>query len=237
MMMYVSCARETGYVHAAAAQECQDQVAGFYDCARNLGVIALSDGAGSYQYSEASAKAVVEAVLGYFQVHETISDRQEFVNMVSRAAERVDPTNGDVGTTLLFAATTEKKFIAGHIGDGVILVRENGTFSVLSYPENGEYSWETYLLPCAENSSHFRFYEGKTPEGFLLASDGISAQLYESDGQGCPVCEKIFHWAAQMTEDEFCQKMQAHFKSVFAKFSSDDKSVAVLRLDLEDTVE
>lgn len=228
MTMGVACSRQTGSIHADRGSPCQDYVAGFYDSSRALAVVALADGAGSYRYSAAGAKAAVEAVLAYFRVHSTITDRQAFVAMVSRAVEQEDPLNADVGTTLLFAAVTERGFVAGHIGDGVILMRQKGQFSVLSRPENGEHLWETYLLPCWEDSARFRFYEGREAEGFLLASDGIASQLYEESGRGCPACEKLYRWSIQMTGEDFHRTVEANFEGVFAKYSSDDKSLAVL---------
>lgn len=222
-------ARQAGYVHVSNGEGCQDYADGFYDRQRNIGVVALADGAGSYQHSAEGAKAAVAAVLDHFRTNDAISDRPAFIRMVSQAAAQADPVAMDVGTTLLFAAVTNGSFIAGHIGDGVILMRQNGQFSVLSYPENGEHLWETYLLPCSEQTVHFRFYEGTDAESFLLASDGIASQLYEDDGIGCPACEKLYTWCAQMSADEFHRIVLEHFDGIFAKFSGDDKSLAILR--------
>lgn len=231
MSMRVMFARQAGYAHSSNGESCQDYVDGFYDSERDLGVIALADGAGSYQYSAAGAKAAVDVVMNYFRTNETVTDQTAFVRMVSRAVAQMGDATVDVGTTLLFAAVTKDRFVAGHIGDGVILVRQEGQFSVLSYPENGIHPWETYLLPCPEQSEHFRFYEGSNAEGFLLASDGIAAQLYEDDGSGCPVCEKLYSWCEQMPDDTFRQVVREHFDGIFAKFSGDDKSLAIVRTD------
>ncbi len=229
--MRVAFARKTGSIHARAGRECQDYVNGFCDSSRGFAVAALADGAGSYQHSTAGARAAVEATLEYFRAHETIADRPAFVHMLSQAVAQVDPLRADVGTTLLFVAATKDGFIAGHIGDGAILIRQDGRFSVLSFPENGEHNWETFLLPCDDQSVRFRFYEGQGAEGFLLASDGIAEQLFDEAGQGCPACEKLYQWSIQMTDEGFHRTVKENLDGVFAKFSSDDKSLAVLSND------
>ena len=96
---------------------------------------------------------------------------------------------------------------------------------------NGEYLWETFLLPCSESSHRFRFYQGLDAEGFLLTSDGLSALLYEEDGQGAPACEKLYQWSKQMSEKDFQKITLEHFDVIFAKYSDDDKSLAIIRLD------
>lgn len=229
--MQVAFARKTGSIHARAGRECQDYVNAFCDSGRNLAVVALADGAGSYQHSAVGAKAAVETVLEYFRTHEAIADRPAFVHLLSQSVARVDPVRMDVGTTLLFVAATKAGFIAGHIGDGAILIRKNDQFSVLSFPENGEHSWETFLLPCDDHSAHFRFYEGRDAQGFLLASDGIAEQLFDETGRSCPACEKLFQWSIYMTEEDFRRTVKENLDGVFAKFSSDDKSLAVLSTD------
>lgn len=228
MSMNVLYACKAGDNATRTGRDCQDYAAGFVDRERKIGVAVLADGAGSYTHSAAGAKAAAEAVLTYFREHDTLTDRLAFVRRINAAVAAVDPVGSDVGTTLLFAAVTADGFVAGHIGDGVILSRRDGQFSVLSYPENGEYVWETYLLPCEENSRHFRFYEGTDAADFLLASDGVAPLLYDEEGRGCPACEKLYQWSGQMTREEFRRTLEEHFGGVFAKYSDDDKSLAIL---------
>ena len=61
--------------------------------------------------------------------------------------------------TLLFVSIKNNKYIAGHIGDGIIgIIDEKGDAIVLSEPENGEFANTTYFTTSENYKYHLRLY-------------------------------------------------------------------------------
>ena len=123
-----------------------------------MACVALADGAGSRSRSEIGAEVVVRTTLRLLSaqfdaIYEMCVDAEEsarrhihnrLLESVRRAASRHDCDVRALASTLLFVAHKGHRFLAGHIGDGLIAqIDEGGTPHTLSPPDNGEFANET----------------------------------------------------------------------------------------------
>lgn len=183
---------EIGLRHKMREQENQD-----YVCSRKNGnhcSICLADGAGSRMLSAIGAKYLCEALAEYLteqfaQLCEESAGtlRAHLVQLIQDWLQELAiqyRTEGffAFGSTLLFAATDGTKYLIGHLGDGVILGLMGGQWCVMSFPENGRHSNETYLTTSYRIGEHLRLQCGDCNhlDGFLMASDGILPAVFEN---------------------------------------------------------
>ena len=230
-------AKLQGQTHKKNNQACQDHIS--YRTGKNILFAALADGAGSRRYGGESAKTAVEVTDGYFKRKRKIFCNCKTVSAdISELFERKYKEYGlkkkDIGTTLLFVAILGNKYIAGHIGDGVIIMKNAHGISVLSEPENGLYENETFFLPQETEADHFRIYTGEIDQksGFILASDGISGALYSTKEQkpAYEACEKLIDWIRNASGREGKEILENNLKNAFYNYSGDDKSIVVCAL-------
>ena len=149
-MIKAAAATVIGRSHVRDGSRCQDAVA--VRSIRGAACIAVADGAGSRRRSgvgaQVASERVATVVLNNFErIYRLAStDAARARRMVlfpvlqslrRKNRRRKEPLDS-MACTLLFAAYKDGRYIAGHIGDGIIAVT-NGTGSfVLSTPENGE---------------------------------------------------------------------------------------------------
>lgn len=237
--MNVSSAKYASKSHRDKAVINQD-----YVIARNINdkvsVAVLSDGAGSKRYGGATAEYIVKCVEKYCLDNANREDldeciKKELFSVVNDGLISLVHNSGEViehyGATMLFVIICNHKYIAGHIGDGVILYRGGSSFCVLSKPDNGEYINQTYFLPTKTQQEHFRVYEGKVEKKFcfILASDGLSGTLYDQvESKISNACEQMYLWC-KFYDHEKCEKiLEENLVEVFDKYTDDDKSIAII---------
>lgn len=204
--------------------ECQD----FANCSENKPIIALSDGAGSKVHAKGAATELVNKAIEMMQTGEKYTSEDIFETINEHFYSKgFNPD--EYGGTLLFVTAHEGKYFACHTGDGVIMVRkdEEEEFTVLSLPENGMFLNETFFLPSFYKSNHTRVYEGEYANNisFILASDGISSLLYNSESEGMKCCNKLEDIT---TQDKADDRLKDSLENFFCQYSNDDLSVAVL---------
>lgn len=100
---------------------------------------------------------------------------------LDRAAQRRGCARTDLATTLLAVAASGDRFVAVHVGDGVIGVMRRDGPDVLSAPDNGAYVNETTFVTSARAHESMRLIRGPLEgvEGFILMSDGSAESLYD----------------------------------------------------------
>lgn len=231
-----------GRSHDQSNIPCQDFAAG----RRRNGVaaIALADGAGSRANSGLGAKIAVDASLrlitsAFDEVAEMVAHapgeaRRRVTREVNAAlgliARRFDVDRQSLASTLLFVARKEGRFVAGHLGDGVIAtVDSQDRPGVLSHPDNGEYANMTYFVTDDDAEERLRLYRGNLAHGgFILMSDGTAEVLYErSTGTAAPAVCQFVAWTRRFRRPKVEGALRANLAGPLAK-SSDDLSLAVL---------
>ena len=237
--MNISKAKHTGKMHREKNEANEDFVLARH-IADNISVAILADGAGSKKYGGTTAACVIKYIEQYCVDKADRDDfldcikaglfpyvNKELVNMIQKTNSEID----DYGATMLFVIVYDNKYVAGHVGDGVVLFKNSSAFKVLSMPENGEYVNQTYFVPVITKPDHFRMYEGVLGNEFcfILSSDGISGTLYNPlNNQVSRVCEQLYYWCKNYEPEKCDEILQENLAKVFDKYSDDDMSIVVL---------
>lgn len=102
----------------------------------------------------------------------------------------------DLASTFLAVAVSGDRFIAVHVGDGVIGYSKAGTLKVVSAPDNVGIANQTTFVTSEAAVASMRLLRGSTADvsGFLLMSDGAEATLYNQKTQQlATACRKIIN--------------------------------------------
>ena len=209
----------------------------------------MADGAGSSSHSQVGAEYTVNAVLPFVQ--DKFNDffanpagaGERIVEFLLRGLSETAEHNGlllhDMACTLLFVYMQRKKktmqYLAGHIGDGVIISEQGNKMKVLSYPARGEYANTTIFLTSKNSMANLRIYCGVmiTPAGFIIMSDGAAESLYvnKSRTPNQVYCQQIFNWCKKYPQKKISKALLMNLeKGVFREVSSDDCSLSVLKV-------
>jgi hypothetical protein len=142
-----------------------------------------------------------------------------------------------MGCTLQFAAVKNGRYIAGHVGDGVIaaLYQRGLTrrVEVLSHPENGGGPNVTFFVTDHNAEEHLRLTHGECRqlEGIIMMSDGPEEVLYSGAGGMHPNTLKLFDNFVGLREAEYTAALAKFLESNIARHSFDDLSLNVLYLE------
>ena len=253
-----------GKDHIDAGVVCQDNVASF--SANGVHAIALSDGGGSRKFSqigsEYSTKAAVKLLVEKFDDFYARMDRiatggkkapalllalrLEILDTVLNALrEQVTPERAllDFGCTLQFAAVKDGRYIAGHVGDGVMAaLYQRGLarrVEVLSHPENGEGPNVTFFVTDHNAKDHLRLSHGECHqlEGILMMSDGPEELLYSVAGGMHQNTLKLFDNFAGVGEAQYRDNLERFLSRTVARHSFDDLSLNLLYLENADSTQ
>ena len=250
-----------GKDHIAAGVVCQDNVASA--AANGVYAIALSDGGGSRKFSqvgsEFSTRAVSDLLTKRFEdFYERLERikaggpkaqslllalRLEILDHVLNAlrtqvtAERSLP---DFGCTLQFAAVKQGRYIAGHVGDGVMAALYQRGLSrrveVLSHPENGDGPNITFFITDHNAKDHLRLMHGECHqlEGILMMSDGPEEVLYDAASGMHQNTQKLFDNCAGVPTAQYRANLERFLQRTVARHSYDDLSLNLLYLESVD---
>jgi hypothetical protein len=214
-----------------------------------MACIALADGAGSRERSGIGAEAVVQASLVMLEANfDWIyglcelgnGTAQQYIHQRLMAAIQVEATKlacevSALASTLLFVAHKQGRFIAGHLGDGVIVhVDQKGHAQTLSHPENGEYANTTVFVTDNLAVDRLRLLHGELDagaSGYALMSDGSAESLYDKQsGKPATAVSKLIEWNATVSRKKIESILIGNLEGSFTKKSSDDCSLALLSI-------
>jgi len=214
-----------------------------------MACVALADGAGSRARSEVGAEVVVRAMLRmlsaqFDEVYSLCGDdlyaarahiHKHLLELLDRAAASHRCATDDLASTLLFVAHKAGRYLAGHIGDGVIAQLDaEGAPVTLSYPYNGEFANSTVFVTDPSALDKFRLFHGESDPnliGFVLMSDGCAESLYDKkNGRPATAIAKLLAWNQELSRTKADAILAANLEQSFAKKSSDDCSLALLSI-------
>lgn len=250
----VAGGRIVGRSHLSNGTPCQDFVSIYRNS--HMAGIALADGAGSRSKSEIGAEAVVREVLRAFspafdEFYELCCYAptdlgklilQKLIAVLTAEASHHSCEIDALASTLLFVVHKGNRFIAGHIGDGVIAkVDETGTPQILSFPTNGEFANTTVFVTDKKAVDQFRLYCGETNMnflGFVIMSDGCAESLYDKNAaQPASAIKKLLSWNMTQSRKKIKSIIMNNLEQAFSKRSSDDCSLALMSfIDLSTTL-
>lgn len=213
----------------------------------DMAAVALADGAGSRAFSQHGAAIVVRSALrllmSQFDTLYTLCEKNpaaagRFIHKrlkheLHRLARRLRCDESALASTLLCAAHKDNRFVAAHLGDGVIVqVNAQGAASTLSHPDNGEFTNTTYFVTDSSAPSKIRLYHGSDTSdlaGLVLMSDGCAESLYEkSTGNPASAVAKLVAWTQDLKQDEISKILNANMQQLFTRKSADDCSLILL---------
>ncbi|UVK97915.1 PP2C family serine/threonine-protein phosphatase [Pseudomonas sp. B21-048] len=241
-----ACAFVTGRSHLKTQTPCQDYVAARES--NEVTCISLADGAGSRARSEIGAQIAVTATLAFvcknFESLWQNMDKhnakaaQRLVNRCldafRRKSEKLGCDLNDLACTLSFVAHSHGRYLAGHLGDGVIAsVNVDGQLQALSHPENGEFANTTLFLTDHKAASRLRLYRGQieATTGFAIMSDGTAESLYhKSSGVPAPAIQKLLEWNATLPRKKMRTVLGDNLQQSIATKTGDDCSIGLLSI-------
>ena len=222
-----------GTSHLEQGKGCEDDIKAI--TTEDTAAIALADGAGSFSKALEGATIATEKCSKWllknfdWAYNATTSDiKHRLLNVIRRSlriqAQKEKTEFMEYSSTLLFVAVNNNRYIAGHIGDGVIgVITTDGESVVLSEPERGEFANNTYFTTSSEISKHFRLHRGTVRHinSFFLMSDGSADCLYNQIGNTfAPAINKFAISLAKASDvevtqvnDELINVMEQHFSA------------------------
>lgn len=232
----------TGIAHERQKKGCHDRYA--YKYYKNAICISLADGAGSALKPEIGADIATRQVnktvtkhFDYIFESDIVSATHKLTHAIRTAFGIYAKSNNcsikDLATTLLFVCVKDDKFIAGHIGDGILACLKNDELVILSPPENGEFVNETYFITSNSYKIRFRLFKGylNEIEGFALMTDGTCESLYDKrEKKLALVVYTLFEWLDNYSMEEVNSALNENFESIIRKKTSDDCSIGLLKL-------
>lgn len=179
-----------GRQHIEKGKGCQDRVNSYSKNGNSS--IALSDGAGSYHNSELGAEEITKNITKNFSNNFSKIIRRSNLEIKKRVIAEINRTlkklkyhhdlpSKEFSCTLLFIATNGKRFISGHIGDGLIGGVKKKKARVISEPENFDFANVTSFITSKDLLKRIRVYKGSISdyESFVLMSDGSMESLFD----------------------------------------------------------
>lgn len=145
----------------------------------------------------------------------------------------------DLSCTLLAIAIRENKYLAIHLGDGVIgseiEIYGKRWMRAISVPDNGEFANETHFITSKEAADQTRGFYGRLDAagtkttGFILMSDGPEAVLFDKRKQTlAAACHKLLYANRVLSSEETSKRLETTLKEVVSQKTSDDCSIALM---------
>ncbi len=238
-------ASATGKYHLASDVPCQD--AGHYQVVDEVLIGVVCDGAGSASQGQAGAeyfsrevsRLLAEAIRSGAFPKDVPADYRAFLtnivqtarNSLGEIATSRELTLRDFACTLVGCITTRAGGCFFHVGDGFAIYMKDDGESVLSLPENGEHSDETYFVTDEGWSDHLRVTVlAEIGQGGVigLMSDGTSPFAVNRTRTGFyrPFIDPIVKFLRNASEENGSQALQnvlADEKTF--EITSDDKTL------------
>ncbi len=178
-----------GAYHKARNLPCQD-------CYKHLQkkdkiVAVVSDGAGSAKYGKIGAKIICETLCDILISASMTNIKQKIIDAITVAREklilhRLNKTKNE-NSIINFAATVvgvfyyKNKGICFHIGDGACIAFLKNNEHIISQPENGIFSCETYFYTMDDWKDSLRFTTFEKAKNIILMTDGVTGFAFKND--------------------------------------------------------
>lgn len=186
-------AASTGLKHSSINKNGQDRVCDLE--INGVNVIALADGAGSYKHPELGAELVCNVIgkelSSNFDNIYSCDNLEDIISQLcdtiqtplKKLSMEIDCDIYELSSTLLCVAIKDERYIALHVGDGIIgYNRDFGVLEPLSLPENGETPNSTFMTTGDNLLRHLRLLRNNLENisGFILMSDGAGHVLFSN---------------------------------------------------------
>jgi hypothetical protein len=220
-----------GTSHTKTGQPCQDSVRVrlVNTLAGPILISAVSDGAGSAAHSEIGSRAAVTTAtflaenfleaggnVGSIERDTALSWLAQIQTVISTLAGETDAPAREFACTLLVAIIAPDSAAFFQVGDGAMVVREQGDdgWSYIFWPQHGEYINTTNFITTTNASEVMEFAAvSRRIESFSSFSDGIESL--------------VLHYATKTVHDPFFNRMIAPVCEVPTEGLDDGLSVSL----------
>lgn len=181
-----------GALHKSKNISCQDY-AFFKTKGKKLAAV-VSDGAGSAKHGKIGAKIIAETMCELLINSNIKTIKSDVIKAVDVARQKLEfhrfnktkskQSLADFSATLVGVFYDGSKGIFFHIGDGAALAFSNSDYQnyVLSEPENGAFSCETFFYTMENWQENLRFIEFEKAEFLVLMTDGVTGFVFDRIG-------------------------------------------------------
>ena len=189
--IHVLSASIRGSLHKSLGLPCQD-----YSCARsakNKLVAVVSDGAGSAKHSKIGAQIICNTLCDLLIKSNLETIKEDVVHAINVARKKLilhrynhSKSPADLvnfSATLVGVFYYKNKGVFFHIGDGagIAFQKEKYENFVISEPENGAFSCETYFYTMDDWKDCLRFTNFENANRVLLMTDGVTGFAFSND--------------------------------------------------------
>ncbi len=236
-------ASATGKYHLVNDEPCQD--AAHHTVVGDVFIGAVCDGAGSAEQGQHGAeffsKRVIELIAEAVQAGEFAASSADYAAFLAPHIERArgelhevavaqERTLRDYACTFVGCITSPHGGCFFHIGDGCGVYMQGDGASVLSQPENGEFSDETYFVTDDYWREHLRVTPlAATSQGVIgLMSDGAMpfAINRARDGFYRPFIDPVVNFLRNASEPNGSEALQNMLSSEkTCEITADDKTL------------
>ncbi|HEX4551970.1 protein phosphatase 2C domain-containing protein [Pseudomonas sp.] len=210
--------------------------------------IALADGADGADRSDIGAQVAVTAALAYvcknfeslwqnMDKHNAKAAQRlvhRCLDALRRKSAKVGCSINDLTCSLAFVACSQGRYMAGHLGAGVIVSMDpDGKLATLSPPENTESGRTGVFLTDPKAVSKLSLYRGpiEAPAGFAILSDGAARSLFQP--AGTTVAPTVLNWLelnATSPRKKFKAVLAEKLQQSIASESADDCALGLLSI-------
>lgn len=180
-----------GALHKANGLPCQDYCC--YKTNKNKVVGIVSDGAGSARYAQTGARIVCRTLCDILINSNLKNIKKDVINAVKIARQKLllhrQNKSKSSADLINFSATLVGFFYHNgrgmffHIGDGAGLAFNAGNYDnlLISEPENGAFSCETYFYTMDDWQDCLRFTPFENVNRLMLMTDGVTGFVFSDD--------------------------------------------------------
>lgn len=180
-----------GALHKAKDLPCQD-----YSCAKTANgkfIAVVSDGAGSARYSKIGAKIICSTLCDLLVNSDMKTIRQDVAKAIEIARKKLilnknnrSKSSDDLinfSATLVGVFCQKNRGIFFHIGDGAGIAFKEKDYNnfIISEPENGAFSCETYFYTMDDWKDYLRFTNFENANRILLMTDGVTGFAFSDN--------------------------------------------------------
>lgn len=181
----------TGNYHKQKGLMCQDFFA--YKRTGNKLVAVIADGAGSAKYGRLGAKYICETLCRVLSTYSSNNIRQQIIDAIEITRDalichRLNSAKNESGlidfsATLVGVVYDGKRGLFFHIGDGAAIAigRDKTQQYIISEPENGIFSSETFFFTMDDWKDSLRFTPFKKVDSLFLMTDGVTGFALKKD--------------------------------------------------------
>ena len=188
---HVLPARIQGALHRLKGIPCQDAYC--YKRLKNKFIAVVSDGAGSAKHGKTGARIICTTLCDLLANSNLQNIQSDVVRAINIARQKLvlhrqnkSKSTDDLynfSATLLGVFYSHGKGIFFHIGDGAGLAFCNDALDnlIISEPQNGAFSCETFFYTMDNWQENLRFTEFENMNRIMLMTDGVTSFVFADD--------------------------------------------------------